>query len=638
MTATPDATTQQQAMNPAMRQEVIASLLQRDGPQQRSTLANHFSVSEKTIRRDIQALQQAGAPIVLDPEVGYVWRLTMDNQDRGTHRITGRVIDGKYGGVPGLRVRAYDQDLLAYDNFLGEGETASNGVFDFTIGGTEAIELLEATLGQDLLFVRVEAGDDIVASGRAIGQWDRNARVFTINDILVPSSVRFRMQTAAQTESRVVATNEAVPGALENIATILRDATKEAADRDRQREAAQAARDAKRDAEQAAREAAQVRRDAERDAEFERRGREVQYTIDDIAAYMPTASPGPAAFAGASTLGWSEAEDPLDSPINRAFASVLGSDLDVNKPTAVIDRLNHVFKQTVVDGDIEYVWQPQPNYTVQTTNGTVLTGALASFNQLVDSSLSTAETLFMLVKPLVPTIAQHKADAEIAVLRNLLKTLRAVLQAQLPPQQRVEGLFKSIDQQLNRIRDDFGLRRANIVTTDDEQVFASYRVGRSAVDKLRETFGQLRDEFGGTPKFLGSQVVLLSNALSSLADTVDMAVSAMTALGYGPLEQRSLLLPLPEGRRGTAPISFDGLMSWIRSFASESKLLIDSGGTRGVMAIIPDAQELSELVKAAASVNPEVHRALRHPRIRRIMESLRLQLDDVVELAEGIVV
>ena len=620
MNATPNAPAQHQAMSPTMRQEVITSLLQRDGPQQRSTLANHFSVSEKTIRRDIQALQDAGAPIVLDPEAGYVWRSTMANYDGRKHRITGRVIDGKYGGVPGLRVRVYDQELLAYDNFLGEGVTDSDGVFNFTIGDTETIELIEATLGADRLFVRVEAGDDVIGSTHVSGQWDRSTHVYTIHDILVPNSARSRVQAVARTAQHAAATNGAAPGALEDIATILREATKEAADRDRQRDTAQAERDAK------------------RDAEFERRGREVQYTIDDIAAYMPTASPGPAAFAGASTLGWSEAEDPLDSPINRAFAAVLGSDLDVNKPTAVIDRLNHVFKQTVVDGDIEYVWQPQPNYTVQTTNGTVLTGALASFNQLVDSSLSTAETLFALVKPLVPTIAKHKADAEIAVLRNLLKTLHTALHAQLPLQQRIEGLFKSVDQQLNRIRDDFGLHRANIVTTDDEQVFASYRVGRSAVDKLRETFVQLRDEFGGTPKFLGSQVVLLSNALSSLADTVDMAVNAMTALGYGPLEQRSLLLPLPEGRRGTAPISFDGLMSWLRSFTSESKLLIDSGGTRGVMAMTPDAQQLSELVRATASVNPEVHRALRHPRIRRIMESLRLQLDDVVELAEGIVV
>src|SRR4051794_21761001 len=261
-------------MDPITRQEQIAETLRRDGPQEQETLALAFDVSTRTIRRDIHTLVTAGAPIVFEPGQGYLWRATMDNRAEFKYRVTGRVTERKQGGVPGLRVRVFDED----SNHLGDEQTAQDGTFAMEISRAEAGELAEDLLNKEApIFAQVVAGEEPIWIGFPNGTWNLEARAFDVA-IEVPSGTRARLLRQSKPAPAPAAGPHIAPNGTD-VNESIRDA------------------------------------------------------LNDIAAYMPTAATtSPASFARGTAYGLNDPSDTLDSPINRAFATVLGGDLDVTKP------------------------------------------------------------------------------------------------------------------------------------------------------------------------------------------------------------------------------------------------------------------------------------------------------------------
>jgi hypothetical protein len=152
-----------------------------------------------------------------------------------------------------------------------------------------------------------------------------------------------------------------------------------------------------------------------------------------------------------------------------------------------------------------------------------------------------------------------------------------------------------------------------------------------------------------SPKALGTQLVLLSRALSVVAESVDETNLVMDSVFLGPNERQTVLITFPrqvqiEGRlvpiltnspgQPPPPMVVDELMSWVGRFAKEeAPQLIQEGGKRGVEAILPIAERLERLVTGAAQPGASTHIGFSRQRVRRSLIELANQLGQVRRFA-----
>jgi hypothetical protein len=226
-----------------------------------------------------------------------------------------------------------------------------------------------------------------------------------------------------------------------------------------------------------------------------------------------------------------------------------------------------------------------------------------------------------------------------------------------PRPQRMDDIFTLLRDRLDRnlvnsVRVVFGLTSGNVITVEEEQNLTNFFVIRDYVEGLFTTWNAFKSQFtcpGTGPKALGTQLVLLSRALSVVAESVDETSLVMDWVFLGPNERQTVSITFPRQVQvdgivvptltdspGQQPPSMvvDELLSWVGRFAKdEAPQLIQEGGKRGVEAILPIAERLERLAIGAAQPGASTHIGFSRQRVRRSLIELANQLGQVRRFA-----
>jgi len=173
------------------------------------------------------------------------------------------------------------------------------------------------------------------------------------------------------------------------------------------------------------------------------------------------------------------------------------------------------------------------------------------------------------------------------------------------------------------------------VTVEEEQNLTNFEIVRDYILGLSQTWDQTSSRFditGKDTKYLGTQLVRLSRALNSVAESVEETYRVMDAVLLGPSERQTVLITFPpENGQPPPPMLVEELLSWVSRFPA----LIKQGGRRGVLAIRPVAERLQTLVDAASRADIK-HVAFKRIRVRRSLEELASQIEQVAQLASQV--
>lgn len=363
--------------------------------------------------------------------------------------------------------------------------------------------------------------------------------------------------------------------------------------------------------------------------------------VSDIAAYMPTAQENggsPARSRSAGSAGTSPSM--LGDIIDRELMAVLGgrvkttadAELDAKSFVASLVR---AFPVEEVDGHTIYKHVPRA-YAVHTELGGKISGAQASLYRRAKVALDDALPLLDGLKPL-----DSDADEErTAAVRSIVRTEFVELVNEFgreggPRVQRVDLLFDQLPGHIDDLEKEFDFDPSEIVTVEDEQIATNFQVIKDYVEGLKATWVAQRKGFAdGNTQFLGTQLVLLSRALNSVAESVDEVYQIMDSVYLGSSERQTVRIPLPDENGQSQSILVEDLLNWVARFAAEEgPALVRQGGRPGVTAIRPIAQRLHKIVEAAAEAEVD-HVAFSRDRVRRSLRELAAQIGQVERLVD----
>ena len=136
---------------------------------------------------------------------------------------------------------------------------------------------------------------------------------------------------------------------------------------------------------------------------------------------------------------------------------------------------------------------------------------------------------------------------------------------------------------LGQLRHRLGLNRPPVNTVQDEQNLTNFLILVDYVNSLFQAWVSQRIFFlrsGHGQPFLGTQLVLISQALASVADQVQDAYDAMDSVYLGPSERQTITLHFFEE---SAPITLADLLNWVMDFAAnQGPQLLQAAGQDGV--------------------------------------------------------
>src|SRR5713101_7902658 len=256
----------------------------------------------------------------------------------------------------------------------------------------------------------------------------------------------------------------------------------------------------------------------------------VTYPIltSDITTRPPsdrTGLPGP---GGGPSLG-RMAQDTL--------RQVLGWRYRTDDPKGFTAALTKAFLLKQVGDHTEWELKPQ-NYMVQADLGEI-TGAQASIYARAKAALDHALPLLDGLTPLRPDADESNTESMRAMVRSALKGLVDELGlVDGPKTQRVDDYFlqllgpKPADQfkkpetvrgQLGELAKRFGLERKRVLTVEEEQNFTNFLILVDYTNSLFQTWTAQKPFLmrnGSAEKFLGTQLVRLSQALAVIVESV----------------------------------------------------------------------------------------------------------------------
>lgn len=309
-----------------------------------------------------------------------------------------------------------------------------------------------------------------------------------------------------------------------------------------------------------------------------------------------------------------------------AIRDLLGWRYRADDPKGFMAALNKAVALKEVEGHVESTWKVQP-FAVQADLGEV-TGAQASIYKRARVALDHSLPLLEMLKPLRPDADDESTISMRALVRSALSELVGELgNVGGPRVQRVNEYFtrllgvtqfdvaffqtqafvdlvsdpSEVDGALGQLRDRFGLRKDLVLTVDDELVLTNFLILVDYTTGLFQTWVAQKgfvERNGGTDKFLGTQLVRLSQVLNVIVESVHEAYDAMDSVFFGPEE------------RDVTEIEFDGepritvaeLLGWVEHFAGvEAPQLIEDSGKDGVDAVRITLERLRDLVAAAVS-------------------------------------
>lgn len=320
-------------------------------------------------------------------------------------------------------------------------------------------------------------------------------------------------------------------------------------------------------------------------------------------------------------------------------------------PRGFIAALTKACSLREVEGHVEWQWNTQP-FMMQAELGE-LSGALKSVYKQAQNAVEQALPLLESLSALRPDVDTGNAEALRTLVRSELHALVGELgQPAGPRVQRVELFFaqllgreheddaEQVDGYLGRLRDRLGIERRRVNTVEDEQNFTNYLILVDYIVGLRKSFQAKARYFlrgSASEPFLGTQLVLLSQALEVIHEQVQETYDGMDSVFFGAAERQTTVLKL----EGQAPITVSELLDWIDTFSAvEGRRLIEDGGKDGIVSFRQNAFVLSQLVGAAArrsatpSSNPT--RAFHSKRVAIMLEGLAGQINAAHDLASQV--
>ncbi len=373
----------------------------------------------------------------------------------------------------------------------------------------------------------------------------------------------------------------------------------------------------------------------------------------------------------------------LQQLVDSAFSEVLSRNPQ-NDPKAFLDSLTKAFTPQEINGRTTYNWTPGTYNTVQTELGGGVSGAQASLYHRAKSALNEMLPLLDKLYPLNSSADQQNMEAARSIVRTEIIELVNELGTQGGPRsQRVDSLFQLligdvgtddpyevVGGQLRELADIFGLIRSHVNTVDEEQNYGNYLIIRDYIVSLRGSW-KTYSENSGSGAFVGSQLVLLSQALSVVAESVNEAYRIMDLVFLGPAERQTVWIdftktevkksnpngyptpptylspgqfPLPDGKlykdglQLTPPMSVESLLSWTMRFATqEGPSLAKSGGKIGIAKSLAQTADKLMILMQAASYVPVPNTAFRRAGVIRAMKDLAFQLYQVKRLAQELI-
>jgi len=301
----------------------------------------------------------------------------------------------------------------------------------------------------------------------------------------------------------------------------------------------------------------------------------------------------------------------LTQVAQNSIRGLLGWRYRADDPKGFVTALTKAVQLKEEEGHTDWTWQTRP-FMVQADMGDI-TGAQASLYTRAKVALDNALPLLGTLKPL-------RADADPEAMASITSMVRSGLTRLVdeigvfggPRIQRVDEYFsqllggrkefkrpEKVKGMMGQLAVRYGMQRGRVLSVDDEQNFTNFIIVVDYINSLYLTW-QEQKEFlsrnGSPDKFLGTQLVWLSQALGVMQEAVQEFYDAADSVFFGSDEREVAVLAYA----GHEPITVAELMSWIQQFASvEAPQLIEDSGKDGVVAVAQTLNRLHILLKLA---------------------------------------
>lgn len=371
----------------------------------------------------------------------------------------------------------------------------------------------------------------------------------------------------------------------------------------------------------------------------------------------------------------------LQQVVDAALGQVLGHTSRSGNGKSLRTALNQAFTLETSNGRDNYVWNPRTYSTTQNELGGAITGAQASLYSRAKAALREILPLLDGLYELDPSADQQNREAVRSIVRTeLIELVNEFGVPQGPREQRVDSLFQillgsddpgqlpdEVGGQLKDLAISFGLTRDRINTVDEERNFGNFLTIKDYIISLRQSWSNfIAVRSSGAGAFVGTQLVLLSQALSVMAESVRETYRIMDLVFLGPEERRSVFIDFTQARTSDLPIGtpntiafllpdgtgfskantsqlspamdLERLLSWALRFATEEgPTLARSGGKLGIANVIAETAERLMILLQAASYTPVRNSAFRRAGVVRALRDLAFQTYQVQRLAAELI-
>jgi hypothetical protein len=353
---------------------------------------------------------------------------------------------------------------------------------------------------------------------------------------------------------------------------------------------------------------------------------QVTDAIEEVVAH-PILTKGVNGYAGTSRYGESVGA-PWGGSLTRtaqgAIRDLLGWRYRADDPKGFVVALSKAVELRQVEGHVESSWKARP-YMVQADLGEV-TGAQAGIYDRAKLAVDHALPLLDTLKPLRPDADDESTESVRAIVRSALTELVVELSSVAGPRiQRVNeyltrllgvtqfdiAFFSTQDYvdlvatpeevkgALGQLRDRFGLKRELVLTVEEERILTNFLIIVGHATSIFDIWVAQKpfiERNGNKDKFLGTQLVRLSQVLNVIVESVHESYDAMDSVFFGPEEREVVEIEFD----GEPPITIAELLGWVDHFAGvEAPQLIEDSGKDGVDAAKNTLVRLRALIAAA---------------------------------------
>jgi hypothetical protein len=368
--------------------------------------------------------------------------------------------------------------------------------------------------------------------------------------------------------------------------------------------------------------------------------RGIRDSMDNLTAYPVQTmgaeiTPAPASPSGAGgTIN-------LQKMVDAAMRNILGRLPRSRDTRSFLAALNQSFEIVDIEGHTVTVWKARA-YAGQTELGGGVSGAQASLHLRAKASYDHAIPLLDSLYPLKNDFDEEETHASRMIIHNLLVELVNEMGVEGGPRvARVDGLFTAllgpeedadeVGGQLAVLSEDLGLNIERVNTLEEETNLTNFTAFKDYIISLRDSWIHYRDH-ATDGKDLGTQLVLLSRALSVVAESVEEVLSAMDSVFVGNAE-RQVASYIHQGHQVLVGELFD----WLSSFATDiAPEMIHDGGRRGVKVIIATTRQLEGMILGLIQAIPREYtlpKGMKHPRVMHALYELHGYLKTVGDKA-----